>query len=222
MDASHSSMSVDLNESDSLDDEEGEERPKHKGFLEGGKAASFARAFAKAMNPGKGEQTILRGNKAVIKKRAEDKEETTKDKEAKRARLELRTRGHVLPKPKGDDPEADIRERGFQKTATRGVVKLFNAVAKAQKQLRETQELTGNRLKAAKVSKASFLSEIRAGQKTRTKENKIIHSVAEEPGWEVLQDGFAGLQGGSKMKDWDRKQDEEVDDELRSDSSDVE
>ena len=40
---------------------------------------------------------------------------------------------------RGDDPEADAAEKALLRTARRGVVQLFNAVAKAQKQAAEAQ-----------------------------------------------------------------------------------
>ena len=38
---------------------------------------------------------------------------------------------------KGQDPAADAKEKGLMKVATRGVVRLFNAVSKAQKQQKD-------------------------------------------------------------------------------------
>jgi len=48
--------------------------------------------------------------------------------EAKQRRMLLRRRGHAKPSRRGDDPEADAYERRMLVTATRGVVRLFNAV----------------------------------------------------------------------------------------------
>lgn len=38
---------------------------------------------------------------------------------------------------KGQDPAADAKEKVLMKVATRGVVRLFNAVSKAQKQQKD-------------------------------------------------------------------------------------
>lgn len=54
-----------------------------------------------------------------------------------------------------------MREKALQRLATKGVVRLFNAIAKAQKQLREAEEATGNRAKAVKLGKASFLAQLK-------------------------------------------------------------
>lgn len=48
--------------------------------------------------------------------------------DAKQRRMLLRRRGHAKPSRRGDDPEADAFERRMLVTATRGVVRLFNAV----------------------------------------------------------------------------------------------
>ena len=44
---------------------------------------------------------------------------------------------------KGQDPAADAKEKALMKVATRGVVRLFNAVSKAQKQQKDA--LTGGK-----------------------------------------------------------------------------
>lgn len=200
-----------------------------KGFLAGGKAASFAKAFAKVIGkPAAGTATappstskaaavpILAKSKSLAERQAKDAQLVVKDREAKRARLEMKQRGRVQPKPKGQDPDADATEKELLKTATRGVVKLFNAVAKAQKQMRESQDMTGNRLKAAKASRSSFIDELKnrqsggkvkdvKGRNGNEEDKDNDENGGKQPGWDVLKDGFAGLGGGSKMKDWDRK-----------------
>lgn len=143
-----------------------------------------------------------------------------------------------VPTRRGQDPVADTREKSLQRLATRGVVRLFNAIAKAQKQLREAEEATGNKTKAAKLGRASFLAELKGGsagaqagaaagdkllvpqapgqlraaaaataaaeqapkQQRRQRQRAVAGSGSEseeegEAGWEVLQKGFAGLQG---------------------------
>jgi len=143
----------------------------------------------------------------------------------------MRQRGHVLPALRGSDPAVDFKEKVLQKTATRGVVRLFNAIATSQRRLRETEDATGSKAKAARLGKASFLAELR-NSRTLTGE-ALVPSSKDAPqgggafdalggdnshgevndegtGWEVLQKGFNGLQGGSKMKDWDKKQESDA------------
>eukprot|EP00887_Chlorella_sp_A99_P005315 scaffold1.g5315.t1 len=217
----------------------------------GDKAASFARAFAKIMDaPGGGAAAaaatgsgapILAASKSLVRARAEEEAGAKADRAAKRLRLEMRQRGHAVPTRRGVDPAADAHEKALQRLATKGVVRLFNAVAKAQKQLREAEEASGSKARAARLGKASFLAELKgaaAGGATMAREQAVVPSAPaprgaaaatgkkqaaarrrgapqadssdeEGPGWDVLQQGFAGLQGGSKMKDWDKKQSED-------------
>lgn len=198
------------------------------GFLEGGKTAPFARAFARALQSSEAQNSaghgglILSGSKSVASKRQRVEAEAKADREAKKLRIEMKQRGHVLPARKGENPEADAREKALQKTATRGVVQLFNAVAKAQRRLREAEDLTRSRTKAAKFGKASFLADIRNARGSNAPAHlpgDEKHSASGEalkegddsdddgPGWEVLRKGFTGLQGKSKMKDWDKQLD---------------
>lgn len=105
---------------------------------------------------------------------------------------------------------------------------LFNAIAKAQKQT--TAGGAGSGAKPAKLSKASFLAQLKgagvggttaaggtgvvggggvlaaaAGKINAREEGKGAGEAAGAAGWKVLQAGFTGLSGGGKMKDWDRK-----------------
>lgn len=112
-------------------------------------------------------------------------------------------------------------------------VRLFNAIAKAQKQLRDAAEATGNKAKAAKLGRASFLAELKGmggsgaagaaaggGQLVPSAPRAAVAAAApaqQQPGnrrrqaaaagggsssdedgaagWDVLQEGFVGLQG---------------------------
>lgn len=131
-----------------------------------------------------------------------------------------------VPKRRGQDPEADARDKGLQRLATKGVVRLFNAIARAQKQLREAEEATGSRAKAVKLGKASFLAQLKgsgaaaAGAKPgealvpsaparqvaaaaapAARQHRRAATAADSSddedaaGWDVLKQGFAGLQG---------------------------
>lgn len=124
---------------------------------------------------------------------------------------------------RGVDPAADAHERQLQKLATRGVVLLFNAVAKAQKQKADA-EAGGSKAMAAaaKAAKTGVFAELHAGAKAvaaglpasaarRGAKHKQQHAGDDGDdgegggtGWAVLGEGFPGLTGGVKMKDWDR------------------
>lgn len=137
-----------------------------------------------------------------------------------------------VPK-KGEDPDHDVREKQLLKLATRGVVLLFNAVNKVQKQKREAEAAGTKGAKgkaAAAVSKAGFLAELKAKSRTVAagaaaareqlvpggpgaaaaaagrKQDSLQQQQQQHggAGWEVLAEGFPGLTGGVKMKDWDK------------------
>lgn len=90
--------------------DEGGGRGQEPGFLEGGKAASFAKAFAKILDTsGKkaaavagaaaGAATtapILAASKSIAKRKVEEAEEAAEAREAKRLRQEMKQRGHVV------------------------------------------------------------------------------------------------------------------------------
>ncbi|EFN59288.1 hypothetical protein CHLNCDRAFT_137629 [Chlorella variabilis] len=242
----------------------GRQQQRDAGFLEGGKSASFAKAFAMILE-GSGKKAaeaarptaaggaavapILATSKSIAKRKAEDAEEQQADREAKKLRQEMKKRGHVVPRRRGQDPAADQQDKALARLATKGVVRLFNAIAKAQKQLREAEEATGSRVQAVKLGKASFLAQLKrssgvradgqpdqplvpsaparqqgaaaaaaapaAGKKQQQQQRRAAaaaDSSSEDEdagGWDVLKQGFVGLQGGNKMKDWDRQASDE-------------
>jgi hypothetical protein len=127
-----------------------------------------------------------------------------------------------VPQRKGQDPAADQREKALQRLATRGCVRLFNAIAKAQRQLREAEEATGSRVKAVKLGKASFLAQLKrssgaegskqdqplvpsaparqaaaaaaGGRQQRQQQADDSSEDEDAVGWAVLQQGFVGVQ----------------------------
>jgi len=113
------------------------------------------------------------------------------------------------------------------------VVLLFNAVNKAQKQKKEA-EAAGIKGRKAKVNKAGFFAELKAGAAAaaartlgadqaslvagqtaaaaggtpagpqRAQQQPHAAAAGAGHGWDVLGEGFPGLTGGVKMKDWDK------------------
>ncbi|GIL57774.1 hypothetical protein Vafri_12918 [Volvox africanus] len=198
------------------------------GFLEGSKGASFARAFSKLLKakskPSEvGRVPILEKSKTVAKRQAEEDADAEARRDAKRARQELRQRGHVKVPRKGEDPGHDQLEKQLGRLATKGVVMLFNAISTSQKQAGGAGTGPGAAKKPAKLSKASFLAQLRATgnggdavagggsggggvlSAAAAAAKAGSGEAAAAPGWKVLQAGFSGLLGGGKMKDWDRK-----------------
>jgi hypothetical protein len=116
--------------------------------------------------------------------------------------LQLRAAGHAPPKPRGADPEVDAYERALVTTATRGVVHLFNAVAKAQRERREAAAAGGAR-PAAAAPKASFLQELRrAAAGGAGGADPGAPPAKGAPGWDVLREGYG--MGRTGLKEWDR------------------
>lgn len=154
---------------------------------------------------------LAQESKGVAKRRAEEQEAAKANRAAKKMRVEMRRRGHVRVSRRGGDPTADLREKALSRLATRGVVLLFNAVAKTQKQ---RQEAGGPGAKAAKLSKAAFLSQLQkgggAGGAAGAQGRGSVLGLgkpagaatgAGAPGWRVLQEDFTGLpgEGGSVL-----------------------
>ncbi|KAK9832556.1 hypothetical protein WJX81_008662 [Elliptochloris bilobata] len=209
----------------------------HKATGGDSKAASFARAFAKVMGGAAGggaaaAAPILAGSKSLGKRKREEAEAERSDRAARKLRADMRRRGHIVVKKKGDDPASDAAEKALMKTATRGVVRLFNAVAKAQRAQREAAG-GGARGRAARLSKSGFLAELRgaapdaaggaAAAPGPAAPNLKPAPAASAPsaegapaggkGWAVLREGgpgsglgLAGVPGsGVRMRDWDTR-----------------
>ena len=107
----------------------------------------------------------------------------------------------------GVDPKGDARERVLRRSATRGVVRLFNAVWRAQREHAENQ----GDARGVSASKASLLAGLEGGAAAQkgapagdTAGAPAGASAQPQRGWDVLQDDFAGLSGRAKLKDWDK------------------
>ncbi|DBB00102.1 TPA: hypothetical protein ACH3X1_013955 [Trebouxia sp. C0004] len=173
------------------------------------KATGVARAAARLLDQDDpdGGLSILSKSKSVAKRHREDAEESKADKAAKKMRLEMRQRGHVAVPKRGEDPQHDAQEKALLKTATRGVVRLFNAVSKAQRDQKDAL-VGGSRARVAKLDKASFLAELRGigankgkGPALPAGTGPATGAPPQQPqpqegasGWGVLSDSF-GLQG---------------------------
>lgn len=198
-------------------------RPASRSNARDLKATGVARAAARLLETDDpdGGLAILSKSKSVAKRQREEAAESNADKAAKKMRLEMKQRGHVAVPKRGEDPPHDANEKALLKTATRGVVRLFNAVSKAQRDQKDAL-VGGSRSRVAKLDKASFLAELRgAGGEKKTATAlpagtgpataapaKPAPSQAAASGWGVLSDSF-GLQSGAKMKDWDKQDDSE-------------
>ena len=112
------------------------------------------------------------------------------------------------------------RERMLQKVATKGVIQLFNAVRQQQgeinKKLSEAGPLERKREKVLKnIDKCAFLDVLMGGSKSIRVDNDVKNEGQgikkdknkEDNGvWNVLRDDFVM---GTKLKDWDRKSEDD-------------
>ncbi|XP_016042838.1 RRP15-like protein [Erinaceus europaeus] len=179
-----------------------------------GTNAGWADAMAKILNKKipKSKPTILVKNKELEK----EKEKLQQERLEKRKQLDKKREWEMMCRVKPDVVKDKETERNLQRIATRGVVQLFNAVQKHQKNVDEkVKEAGGSGRKRAKlmssVSKKDFISVLRgmdgntkekssAGKNLQAKQGDV--KSAEGPGWTILRDDFML---GASMKDWDKE-----------------
>ncbi|XP_049933721.1 uncharacterized protein LOC116254144 isoform X1 [Nymphaea colorata] len=185
-------------------------------FSEGSHA--FQRAFLKIMQKNQSSDLlgpVLSGLKNLIAKKLSEEEEEQKVKVvAKKERQLIAEKGHVKP-----EKFLDSREKFLVSVATKGVVKLFNAVNKAQvahKSMNNSKSKDAR--EASKRSKETFLTELRNASMPTTYNPSAVDTVtggknlpkenASEPGWAILRDSY--MLTNPKLKDWDKMQDTEA------------
>ncbi|XP_012510862.1 PREDICTED: RRP15-like protein [Propithecus coquereli] len=180
----------------------------------------WAYAMAKILNKKipVGRRTILIRNKALEKEKLKLKQERLEKRKQRDKRLEWETMHRVKP----DVVKDKETERNLQRIATRGVVQLFNAVQKRQKNVDEKVKEARNSIRKrckliSAVSKEDFISVLRgmdgstnetssAGKNPKAKQAEV--KSEEGPGWTILRDDFMM---GASMKDWDKESDKESD-----------
>lgn len=175
--------------------------------------SGWADAMAKILNKKtpKSKPTILTKNKELEKEKEKEKQERLE----KRKQLDKKREWEMLCRVKPDVVKDKEAERNLQRIATRGVVQLFNAVQKHQRNVGEkVKEAGGSIRKRAKlmstVSKKDFISVLRgmdgtsenspAGKNSKAREAEV--KMEENPGWKILRDDFMM---GASMKDWDKE-----------------
>lgn len=214
-DSSLSSSNISDGESSEEEDEsdDGEKRPDN--------STAFGRAFQKIMKKKLPSTALteamgpmLSAHKQLVAKKLEEAAEGQKVKrESKKEKQALREKGHIVPAlfPAAKDKE-------LLKLATRGVVKLFNAVSKAQSVQESAVSKDSEAKEVAKRSKSTFLAMLQGGNGTASQslntQRQPLDSEKEgvadgQPGWSALQETF--MLGKSRLKDWDRKQDDAAD-----------
>ncbi|KAI3920485.1 hypothetical protein MKX01_000824 [Papaver californicum] len=182
-------------------DEEGENiEPGITMFTEGCKA--FKMAFStiigkKVADPELG--PVLSGHKELVAmKLAEELSERKAKGEAKKDKHMEGEKGHVkLP------AYLDSHDKFLVGLATKGVIKLFTAVSKAQNAQKGLNPLKSKDAKViAKRKRQAFLSEIR---KKSSQPADTSSKADNEPGWAPLRDSY--MLSNSKLKNWDKMED---------------
>lgn len=191
------------------EDEEGSIQPGIMKFTQGIKA--FKSAFKKIVKKSGGEDDdlgpVLSAHKKLLaEKLAEEEAEKKVKGEVKKEKHLIGEKGHVKPAN-----YLDAHEKFLLGVATKGVVKLFNAVNKAQNAQRG---LNPSRSKDEKVikkrRKEAFYSELGKTSSQSVgptaKVDTFTGSVdTEAPAWAPLRDNY--MLTNPKLKDWDKMQD---------------
>ncbi|XP_032642158.1 RRP15-like protein [Chelonoidis abingdonii] len=195
-----------------------------------GPSAGWAEAMAKVLNKKipKSKSTILVKSKELEKERERENQEKLE----KKRQLDKKREWEMMCRVKPDVAKDRETERNFQRIATRGVVQLFNAVRKHQKNVdKKVKEAGNSNRKRAKlmssVTKKDFINMLRGSEGAKREQStsgKTLKSKQgevkpdEEPAWNILRDNFMM---GASMKDWDKESDRESttgQDGLRQDS----
>ncbi|XP_016446101.2 uncharacterized protein LOC107771274 isoform X2 [Nicotiana tabacum] len=208
------------------EDEDGEIQPGITRFIDGCRA--FRLAFKKILKKSASDDilgpVLSAHKKLVAEKLAEEEVERKVKGEAKKEKHLIGEKGHVKPAN-----YLDSHEKFLIGVATKGVVKLFNAVNKAQ---HAQKGLNPSRSKDEKVIKKRrrevFFSELgKTPSQTAaagSKDGASNSSNDEGPSWAPLRDNY--MLTNPKLKDWDKNADTTVADDLRvpadADSSDDE
>ncbi|XP_057792888.1 uncharacterized protein LOC131009516 [Salvia miltiorrhiza] len=200
---------VEGEEEEVSEDESGKIQPGIVRFSEGIKA--FKSAFKKIVKKSGGDEDVLgpvlsANKKLLAEKLAEEDLEKKVKGDAKKEKHMISEKGHVKPAE-----FLDAHEKFLLGVATKGVVKLFNAVNKAQNAQKGLNPLRTKDEKVIKQRrKEAFFSELgRTSTQSAATVNKVGTSSGsvdgEAPAWAPLRDNF--MLTNPKLKDWDKMQD---------------
>ncbi|XP_057290076.1 RRP15-like protein [Hydractinia symbiolongicarpus] len=162
---------------------------------------------------------ILSKSKKSQKRKLEMREELLIKKDKAEERLEKREKNHVLPTRSNAQKEVLLK-----RIATKGVVKLFNAVSAHQKLVSEKMKEAKTEARKSKavetVTKSSFMDLLKTNKdKKKSEEENSKENDKQNKKWDVLRDDFML---GASMKDWDKTNENEVQEEKEaSDSEDT-
>ncbi|CAD7699484.1 unnamed protein product [Ostreobium quekettii] len=189
-------------------------------------SAAFSRVLGKKTRRKEG---ILGESKTNQKRKREDEDELEAVAEQVQKRKGIYEMGHVKVPKLGMDPEHDAENRRLVKLATKGVVRLFNTVAKLQHAQKKASSKAATRAAERRVK---FLDELKkpldAGRqegegmgnngKRRSatgEQNQEGHS-----GWDVLSGSIPSPV--RDLNEWDSDAEEEEEESRKSDSDEAE
>ncbi|KAM3929884.1 RRP15-like protein isoform 2-T2 [Leptodactylus fuscus] len=174
----------------------------------------WADAMAKILNkkvPSDKATTILVKSKALEKEKEKDRQERLE----KKKQFDKKRQWEMMCRVKPDVVKDREAERNLQRTATRGVVQLFNAVKTHQGNINDKMKEVGHseRKKSklmSSVSKKDFINVLRGkeGQEEtgeRPRGKKAAAKTQNTSEWNILRDDFMM---GASMKDWDKDSDD--------------
>lgn len=152
---------------------------------------------------------VLLKYKKIEKRKAERKEELASKKLKSQERHAMLEKDHIKP-----DASTLDYEKNLMRIATRGVVKLFNAVSKHQKEMDNklnSAPTEAKKMKVESMSKSTFLDMLKSssdkGWNQEHKEQKgtgiDLTNTDDTSSWSILRDDFMM---GAKMKDWNREE----------------
>ncbi|KAG8387157.1 hypothetical protein BUALT_Bualt03G0224000 [Buddleja alternifolia] len=196
------------------EDEDGGVQPGITKFTEGIRA--FKVAFKKIVKKSGDDDDVLgpvlsAHKKLLAEKLADEEAEKKVRGEVKKEKHLKGEKGHVKPVN-----YLDAHEKFLLGVATKGVVKLFNAVNKAQNAQKGLNPLRSKDEKVIKkLRKEAFFSEL--GRTPSQSAGTVVGATSgsvdgEAPGWAPLRDNY--MLTNPKLKDWDKMQDTSVADDF--------
>ncbi|KAM4596739.1 RRP15-like protein [Fundulus diaphanus] len=192
---------------ESADNDDGDEADRENGEDNDSDAVGgWADAMAKIL----GKKTAQSKSGILVKSK---KETVTNEQLEKKKQIDKKRMWEMMCREKPDIVRDRDTERALQRTATRGVVQLFNAVRKHQKNVGEAlKEVGGSERKKAKImssiSKKDFIGVLRRTEEGDGAPVKTENDLPPEqkPAWSVLREDFMM---DASMKDWDKNSDTE-------------
>ncbi|KAK4756457.1 hypothetical protein SAY87_006584 [Trapa incisa] len=152
---------------------------------------------------------ILSGQKKLVaQKLAEEESEKKLRGEAKKEKLLIGEKGHIKP-----SNYLDSHEKFLIGVATKGVVKLFNAVSKAQSAQKGLNPASSKDEKVIKKRrKEAFFTALGKRSASSSDTSAKVVASGEPPSWAPLRDNY--MLTSCKLKDWDKMQETPEDEDV--------